>query len=116
MQATSTTSTEEQLVEHVTRLARKTEALDDFAGLVAHDVKSSLLAALRDGEPREGLMRAVDLVDSILEAVRAEQDATGAARVADCLRQATADLGEVDAEIVANVTGGLRIPGQALRL
>ena len=35
MQATATrTSTEDQLVEHVARLARKTEALDDFAALV----------------------------------------------------------------------------------
>src|SRR2546421_8541820 len=55
MQATATRmSTEEQLVEHVARLARKTEALDDFAALVAHDVKSSLLDALRDEDPREG--------------------------------------------------------------
>jgi hypothetical protein len=59
MQATTTRmTTEEQLVEHVARLARKTEALDDFAALVAHDVKSSLLAALRDEDPREGLTRA----------------------------------------------------------
>ena len=45
MSATATRmTTEEQLAEHVARLARKTEALDDFAGLVAHDVKSSLLS------------------------------------------------------------------------
>jgi hypothetical protein len=44
MQTTATQmTTEDQLVEHVARLARKTEALDDFAGLVAHDVKSSLI-------------------------------------------------------------------------
>src|SRR6266566_3645450 len=37
MQATAIRrTTEEQLAEHVGRLARKTEALDDFAGLVAH--------------------------------------------------------------------------------
>jgi signal transduction histidine kinase len=109
-------STEEQLTEHVARLARKTEALDDFAGLVAHDVKSSLLAALRDDEPREGLARALELVDSILKAVRAEQAGTGAARLADCVQQAIADLGDSRAVIVASVTGEFPIPPDALRL
>ena len=117
MQATATRmSTEDQLVEHVTRLARKTEALDDFAGLVAHDVKSSLLSALRDENPREGLMRTLELVDSILEAVRADQGGTVVARLADCVQQAIADLGDSHTEIVASVTGEFPIPPEALRL
>jgi signal transduction histidine kinase len=109
-------TTEEQLVEHVARLARKTEALDDFAALVAHDVKSSLISALREEDPREGLTRALGLVDSILEAVRADPAATGAARVADCVQQAIADLGDRGTEIVASVTGEFPIPPDALRL
>jgi signal transduction histidine kinase len=117
MQATATrTSTEEQLAEHVSRLARKTEALDDFAALVAHDVRSSLLAALRDGDPREGLTHALELVDSILEAVRADQGGTGVARLADCVQKAIADLGDSGTEIVASVTGEFPIPPDALRL
>ena len=117
MQATALSkSTEEQLAAHVARLARKTEALDDFAGLVAHDVRSSLLTALREEDPREGLMRSLELVDSILEAVRADQAGTGAARLADCVRQAIADLGDVGVEIVANVAGEFPIPPDALRL
>ena len=57
MPATATRmTTEEQLAEHVARLARKTEALDDFAGLVAHDVKSSLLGR----PPRRGSARGTD--------------------------------------------------------
>jgi signal transduction histidine kinase len=117
MQATATrTSTEEQLVEHVARLARKTEALDDFAGLVAHDMKSSLLAALRNEDPRVGLTRALELVDSVLEAVRVEQGGTGVARLADCVQQAIADLGDSRAEIVSSVTGEFPIPPDALRL
>jgi signal transduction histidine kinase len=109
-------STEEQLVEHVVRLARKTEALDDFAGLVAHDVKSSLLAALLDEDPREGLTRALELVDSILAAVRVDEAAGGVARLADCVQQAIADLGDRRTEIVASVTGEFPIPPDALRL
>jgi signal transduction histidine kinase len=117
MQNTATQlTTEEQLVEHVARLARKTEALDDFAALVAHDVKSSLVAALRDEDLRLGLTRALELVDSILEAVRADQAGTGVARLADCVQQAVADLGDSRTEIVANVTGEFPIPPDALRL
>jgi len=117
MQATATRmTTEEQLAEKVARLARKTEALDDFAGLVAHDVKSSLLAALRDEDPREGLTRTLELVDSILAAVRTDQGGTGVARLADCVQLAIADLGESRAEIVTSVTGEFPIPPDALRL
>ena len=107
---------EEQLAEHASRLARKNEALADFAGLVAHDVRSSLVAALREEDPRAGVTRALDLVESILEAVRAEQAADGVANAADCLQQAIADLGECPAEIVATVTGDFPMPPDALRL
>jgi signal transduction histidine kinase len=117
MDATATPmSTEEQLVEHVTRLARRTEALDDFAALVAHDVRSSLVTALRDQDPRAGLTRALELVDSILEAVRMEEAATGVARLADCLQLAIADLGNSRIEIATSVTGEFPIPPDALRL
>jgi signal transduction histidine kinase len=117
MQATATrTSTEEQLAEHVGRLARKTEALDDFAGLVAHDVKSSLLDALRDEDPRPGVERALELVDSILEAVRTDLAASGMSRVAECVQQAVSDLGDIDTEIVASATGEFPVPPEALRL
>jgi signal transduction histidine kinase len=109
-------TTEEQLAEHVGRLARKTEALDDFAGLVAHDVKSSLLDALHDEDPRQGVVRALELVDSILEAVRTDFAASGMSRVADCVQQAISDLGEVDTEIVASATGEFPVPPEALRL
>src|SRR5882757_10671412 len=117
MQATATRmTTEDQLAEHVSRLARKTEALDDFAALVAHDVKSSLIDALRDEDPREGLARALELVDSILEAVRADQGGTGVTRLADCVQQAISDLGDRRTEIVTSVTGEFPIPPDALRL
>jgi signal transduction histidine kinase len=109
-------STEEQLAQHVARLARKTEALDDFAGLVAHDVKSSLLDALRDEDPRQGVARSIDLVDSILEAVRTDLAASGMSRVAECVKLAISDLGEVDTEIVASATGEFPVPPEALRL
>ena len=109
-------STEEQLAAHVSRLARMTEALDDFAGLVAHDVRSALITALREEDPRAGLTRALELVDSILEAVRAEQGGTGVASLADCVRLAMDDLGDVRVDIVARVAGEFPMPPDALRL
>jgi signal transduction histidine kinase len=109
-------TTEDQLADHVARLARKTEALDDFAALVAHDVKSSLLAGLRDEDPREGLSRALDFVDSILEVVRVDQAGTSVARLSDCVHLAIADLGASRIEIIAGVTGEFPIPPDALRL
>ena len=109
-------STEEQLAAHVSRLARKTEALDDFAGLVAHDVRSALIAALREEDPRAGLTRALELVDSILEAVRAEQAGTGVARLADCVRLAIDDLGDAGVDTVVSVAGEFPMPPDALRL
>jgi signal transduction histidine kinase len=109
-------TTEDQLADHVARLARKTEALDDFAALVAHDVKSSLLAGLRDEDPREGLSRALGFVDSILEVVRVDQAGTSVARLSDCVHLAIADLGASRIEIIAGVTGEFPIPPDALRL
>ena len=55
-------------------------------------------------------MRALELVDSILEAVRTDFAAAGMSRVADCVQQAISDLGEVDTEIVASVTGEFPVP------
>ena len=106
----------DQLAAHADRLARRTEALDDTAGLVAHDVKSSLIAALRDEDPREGLTRALGLVDSILEAARADMVSTGVADVATCMEQAIGDLGECATDVVASVSGDFPIAPDALRL
>ena len=106
----------EELAEHASRLARKAEALEDFAGLVAHDVRSALITAILDEDPRAGLARALELVDSILEAVRAEQGSTASARLAESVQRAIADLGDAGAEIVTSATGQFPIPPDALRL
>lgn len=79
----------DQLAEQASRLARRNAALEDFAALVAHDVRSWLLSALLNDAPREGVKRALELVDSILEAVHADQASGGAATVSDCVRHAS---------------------------
>jgi signal transduction histidine kinase len=110
--------TVERLAEHAARLARQNEALDDYVGLVAHDVRSSLMAALILDAPRESVLRTLELVDSILEAVRADGsgDAHGVAAIADSVHQAVADLGDIDAEVITRVAGEFPMPPTALRL
>jgi len=106
----------EELAEHVARLARRTEALEDASAMVAHDVKSILRSAIDADEPREAMQRALDLVDSILDAARADQADRSHAPVADCLHQAAADLDHLPAEVVTSVTGDLPMAPAALRL
>jgi signal transduction histidine kinase len=108
--------TAERLAEHAARLARKNEALEDLAALVAHDVKSSLLSALMSDEPRKALLGALEIVDSILAATRADRADGGSAQGADCVRQAVADLGDLRAEVITTVTGECPIPPAALRI
>src|SRR3954452_4041402 len=107
--------TAEQLAEHVSRLARSNQALEDFAALVAHDLKASLIAASRTDPPGINLSRALDIVDSILEAARADGATGGVALLPDVVREAAADLGDIRAEIITSVTGHMPIPAAALR-
>jgi signal transduction histidine kinase len=107
---------EEELATHAARLARRNQALEDFAGLVAHDVRSSLLAALRCDEPRDGLARSLDLVDSILDAVRAEHAHGETDSVAACARQALDDLRPGSTNLVMEAGDRFPMPSDALRV
>ena len=109
-------ATAERLAEHASRLARRTEALEDHAALLAHEVKSSLLSALHSDDVRRGVINAIELVDSILEAVQAEGD-TGdsSALTVDCVRQAVADS-KRRMEVITGPVEDLPIPSGVLRL
>jgi len=109
-------ATAEQLAEHASRLARENEALEDFTGLIAHEVKSALLHALLDDEPRPGLMRALELVDTILEAVRASHADGNVVAVDDVLHETISDLGRVHANVITSAAGVFPLPRPALRL
>jgi signal transduction histidine kinase len=109
-------ATADQLAEHAARLARENEALEDLTGLIAHEVKSALLHALLDDEPRPGVMRALELVDTILEAVRASHADGNVVAVDEVLHQTISDLGRFNAKIMASVAGVFLLPRAALRL
>jgi signal transduction histidine kinase len=108
--------TVDQLAVHAARLARQNEALDDFTGLVAHEVKSALLRALLDDEPKPGLMRALELVDTILETVRASHANGAVVAVEHVVQQTLSDLGMVDANIIASAAGMFPLPSAVLKL
>jgi signal transduction histidine kinase len=79
------------LAERVALLVRRNEALDDFASLVAHELKGSLLPAA-SADP-DGIGRAIDLIDDLLDAARSE-GAEGWAKPHRGLDDALRDLRE----------------------
>jgi signal transduction histidine kinase len=107
---------EEELARRTVQLARRNEALEDFAALVAHELKAPLLAALRQEDASAGLESALDIVDELLELSRGDAAASGAAHPAECLDRALADLGPLSVEIVSALPRELPLPPAALRL
>jgi len=108
--------TEEQLALEAARLARRNEALEDFASLVAHELKAPLHAALLLEDPAAGVELALELVDSLLEAARAESAANPCSAPADALEQALRDLGPINAEVAADLPDRFPLSGGGLRL
>jgi signal transduction histidine kinase len=108
-------ATADRLAEHAARLARRTEALEDHAALLAHEVRSSLLSALHGDDLRLGVIDTLELVDSILAVVHAEASGPGSASTVDCLRQAVADS-KVRIEVSSGLAEELPIPADVLRL
>jgi signal transduction histidine kinase len=106
---------EERLARTTVQLARRNEALEDFAALVAHELKTPLAAALVAEDPGEFVEEAILLVDALLEASRSGSSGELSASVADCLDQAIEDL-RVEIEITADVATTLPLPAAALRV
>ena len=70
------------------QLVRRTEALEDFAALVAHELKTPLQAALLADDPSKPVEEALDLVDELLEAAQDAPRERLFTSVAECLDQA----------------------------
>jgi signal transduction histidine kinase len=107
--------TEERLARATTRLARRNQALEEFAALVAHELKTPLQAALVADDASSEIERALELVDSLLEA--AHEAGKGLfASVAACLEQALQDLGATEIEVRASAAPDLPLPPACLRV
>ena len=104
----------ERLADAAALLARRNEALEDFAALVAHEVKASLHLAIKFGASTD-LQRAIELVDEILEAEKADPTSASSAP-RQCLEEALRDLGPVPAAIQVALPVELPFDGTALRI
>jgi signal transduction histidine kinase len=106
---------DERLARATLRLARRNEALEEFAALVAHELKSPLRAALAEEDGSRWVRQALDLVDALIEAARDSVEPRFSAP-ADCLRDALRDLGPVDLEVTTDLRSTLPLPPTPLRV
>src|SRR5262249_10974641 len=96
-------------------LARRNEALEDFAALVAHELKTPLQAALLADDPSKPLEEALGLVDELLEAAQDLPFDRPSAEVAEPLDQVARTLsGEL--EVTSDLTTTLPLAQGPLRV
>jgi signal transduction histidine kinase len=107
---------EERLARTTVQLARRNEALEDFAALVAHELKTPLHAALVEDHPSRSVQQALELVDTLLEAAHSTSAEGTFASAAEPLELAVGDLGAAGIEITAELGTHLPLPGGALRV
>jgi len=105
---------EERLEQMTVQLARRNEALEDYAALVAHELKTPLHAALVADDPFRPVEDALHLVDALLEAAQNDGEQTFAS-AAESLDQAVEDLG-AEVEITADLATTLPLPPESLRV
>jgi signal transduction histidine kinase len=106
---------EERLARTTIQLAQRNEALEDFAALVAHELKAPLQAALVADDPSTQVEDALDLVDALLEAARNEPGQPTFSSVAACLGQLVEDLG-AQVEITSDTETTMPLPLEPLRV
>ena len=106
---------EERLARTTIQLAQRNEALEDFAALVAHELKTPLHAALVAEDPSRPVEEAISLVDALLEASRSQASEARFASVAECLEQAIGDL-RAEIEATADLSTTLPLPPGPLRV
>jgi signal transduction histidine kinase len=106
---------EERLARTTVQLARRNEALEDFAALVAHELKTPLQAALVADDPSAPVEDALDLVDALLEAAQNEPAELTFTSVAACLGQVVEEL-RAEVEITADTETTMPLPPEPLRV
>lgn len=103
---------EDRLARAAMELARSNEALEDFASLVAHELKTPLLAALTADDPSASIEDALDLVDNLLDAARSEKAAPAFTSAGDIL----GGLGLAGIEVTSELSAMVPLPAEPLRV
>ena len=97
-------------------LARRNEALEDFAALVAHELKTPLLSALAAEDASSFVEQALDVVDGLLEAERAGTRDEVSTPVADSLDEVVRELGADNIQITSDLQSTLPLPRGPFRV
>jgi signal transduction histidine kinase len=84
---------DETLVAKAGELLRRNEMLDEFAGFVAHELKTPLHEALLAQDASQLLHEALELVDALLRTARDARRFDAAESPVDCLESVMRDLG-----------------------
>jgi signal transduction histidine kinase len=106
---------EERLARTTIQLAQRNEALEDFAALVAHELKTPLQAALVADDPSRSVEDALYLVDALLEAAQRGPKERTFSSVAKCVDEVVEDL-SADLEISADSAATMPLPAGPLRV
>src|SRR5262249_28433044 len=109
---------DETLARKAGELLRRNAALEEFAALVAHELKTPLHEALLADDASEPLHEALDLVDSLLRTARDARALDTVESPVNCLESVVRELGAraADVEITFNLTTSLPITVGALRI
>src|SRR5262249_18008383 len=106
---------EERLARTAIDLARRNQALEDFAALVAHELKTPLHAALLADDPSEFVEDALDVVDALLEAALSEPGERVLSSAAESVDRAVEDVG-AGVEVTTDLQATLPLPPGTLRV
>jgi signal transduction histidine kinase len=106
---------EERLARTAIDLARRNQALEDYAALVAHELKTPLHAALLDDDPSRHVEDALDLVEALLEAARNEPGEKVFVSAAEWVERAVEEVG-AEVEVTTDLQATLPMPPQALHV
>ena len=109
---------DETLATKAGELLRRNEMLDEFAGLVAHELKTPLHEALLADDASHLVHEALDLVDALLRTARDARRLDAVESPAGCLDAVVRDLGTRAAglEITSDLMTSLPITAGALRI
>ena len=105
----------DELAEKVTELARRNEALEDFAALVAHELKRPLLEVAYGGDPVAAASQALALVDAVLALATSGRRAEGTP-VEDCLLAVLRDLGPLAPTVESAAGDEAPLPASAVSI
>jgi signal transduction histidine kinase len=106
---------DDRLARTAIDLARRNEALEDFAALVAHELKTPLHAALLTDDPSRHVESALEVVDALLEAAMSQPTEPLLVSAADTVKRAVEDVG-AELEVTVDMRDAVPLPPAMLRV